>query len=940
MPSQSSVPRHDSRDSISSNGGTRLTNPRPAARTKERGPRKDILASLKKMTLEPTSRACLPAELLAVIFDHVGAEDLISVARCSRQFRDMVYDDTRWVRRLKLIGCWDEAEARQEAERQRNLNPHRPDIAPMAVLSPATSAAQLPSVPGGKLNGAAKDGDMDALVHTPTFNKRPLDYQSATTVLENVRSIRGSARQEYGRVHAALAPFYDDVVQSTYLTGSTINQPVAFRTYQTPEQQASILANVEAFAKSDNASGGLDRERRLLGVMSLFERAVLLELQAAYEQGDIEGRMRRYVNVLATLNGGAAAADLFVDQNHMLARRASFGTPSEAVDRMANTVSLQHTHAFLVKVGVAYKEEKTILAACFQQPERVSKRLLDKATQCVIMPYFMAVLDEAHERDVAAYLTAFPALFMQVNKFWNDLDPLAEKDGEVSRATALSATRAVFEMHLDVYFAEELSFFEKQAESAVVAWDKQISDREASEELLYMSNISRQADKKDFMASFKKVLMAPVNILPVSFIAKHHSSPHDTGGSQSPVSAPGTPASPAVPSQSPFAPFPRESPSRASTPVSTSTAHSDNRLPTSELAAKAAIMSARLESIRSLFSIEVALDLVHKGKSSLERMAQFAKLNDPQDDVARMQCEAIFVKTLYYLGHRHVIAGFDKAINHLTVWRSNQSRRGSRTQESSPNTAGVGSLAKFLELVNVGDLIMQMMDVFYEQELIAAGLVSSDDFLAPAVKEKKKFEQRLDERVATGLNKGIDVLVDEIEYVLATKQQVLDYNPEAAGSTGPVDIGPSAAAQEVVNIISNHIKMLQGSIDKSTFDVFCQEVGLRLFGSLCKHLKVQRISVAGAIKLISDMSHYAAFIHSMRNRDLSQYFVALCELAQIYLIAPSDAKEMAVIIADVDRFHGIFRAEEVYEFATRRADWYQVKAKVDSAMYGVGCFVM
>ncbi|KAI5302527.1 F-box protein: endocytic membrane traffic, recycling ReCYcling 1 [Ascosphaera atra] len=232
------------------------------------------------------------------------------------------------------------------------------------------------------------------------------------------------------------------------------------------------------------------------------------------------------------------------------------------------------------------------------------------------------------------------------------------------------------------------------------------------------------------------------------------------------------------------------------------------------------------------------------------------------------------------------------------------------------------------------------MDVFYEQELISTKLIDRDDFLAPAVKEKKKFEQKLDERVALGLNKGIDVLMDQVDYVLATRQQTLDFNPEAAGSTDPVDVGPCTAAKDVVDIMSSHTKMLVGSIDKSTLDVFNQEIGLRLFNSLCKHLKLQRISVQGSIKLISDMTHYASFIQTMRNKDLSLYFVALRELAQIYLIDPSDAKEMATVIADIDRFHGIFRAEEVYEFASRRADWYQVKAKVDSAIFGVDCCIM
>lgn len=88
------------------------------------------------------------------------------------------------------------------------------------------------------------------------------------------------------------------------------------------------------------------------------------------------------------------------------------------------------------------------------------------------------------------------------------------------------------------------------------------------------------------------------------------------------------------------------------------------------------------------------------------------------------------------------------------------------------------------------------------------------------------------------------------------------------------------------------------------------------------------------------MNHYFTYIQTLKNQNLLEYFIALRELAQIYLVDPSDAKELATIIADGDRFHGIFRAEEVYEFAERRADWYQIRTKVERAMYGIGCVVM
>jgi recyclin-1 len=376
------------------------------------------------------------------------------------------------------------------------------------------------------------------------------------------------------------------------------------------------------------------------------------------------------------------------------------------------------------------------------------------------------------------------------------------------------------------------------------------------------------------------------------------------------------------------------------------------KAPTDELAAKAALMTSRLEGIKSLFSIEVALSLVHNAKASLGRVAVFIPLGDQAGGEAREQCETIFVALLRILGGRHVKPGFDKAVTHLSQYNPRE--------VSQHDKGGVAPLVTFIELVNVGDLISQMIDVFYEQQLAGPKIVDRNDFLDPAGLAKKKFEQMLDESVAAGLNKGIDVLMDEVEYLCATTQLPTDYNPSAVtapdnlttekSSTGPptpslppanFDIGPTPTAMRIRDLVSSHTSMLVGSTDKSMLDVFNGEVGLRLFTAVCKHLKRQRISTEGAIKLIADMNLYFEYIRTLKNQDLLAYFRALRELSQIYLIdAKSHAKEMATIIADGDRFAGVFRAEEVYEYAERRADWYLVKREVERAMYGLECCVL
>lgn len=364
--------------------------------------------------------------------------------------------------------------------------------------------------------------------------------------------------------------------------------------------------------------------------------------------------------------------------------------------------------------------------------------------------------------------------------------------------------------------------------------------------------------------------------------------------------------------------------------------------PTDELAAKAALMTSRLEGIKSLFSIEVALNLVHAAKSSLGRASVFIWLGGQTGGEAREQCESIFVNLLRILGNRHVKPGFDKAVDHLSHYNPRE--------VSDHDQSGVAPLVTFIELVNVGDLISQMIDVFYEQQMAGPKIADRNDFLDPSGLAKKKFEQMLDESVAAGLNKGIDVLMDEVEYICATTQPPTDYNPapptsekggaSAAAAADVADIGPTQTAKRVTELVSSHTRMLVGSTEKTMLDVFNGEVGLRLFTAVCKHLKRQRISTDGAIKLIADMNLYFGYVRTLKNQDLLAYFKALRELSQIYLIAPGHAKEMATIIADGDRFGGIFRAEEVYEFAERRADWYQVRKDVERAMYGLECSLM
>lgn len=76
---------------------------------------------------------------------------------------------------------------------------------------------------------------------------------------------------------------------------------------------------------------------------------------------------------------------------------------------------------------------------------------------------------------------------------------------------------------------------------------------------------------------------------------------------------------------------------------------------------------------------------------------------------------------------------------------------------------------------------------------------------------------------------------------------------------------------------------------------------------------------------------------------MSLYFNALREVAQIYLFEAKTDKEldeMCSIIADAERYRGVFTVEEVLEFAERRSDWLAIRNKVESRVKGENCLIM
>ena len=336
-------------------------------------------------------------ELIAMIIDYLPVSDLMRFARTSRRMQEMVNDDTRWVQRLKNMGCWNELEARQrheegmkrkaEAQRAREIDEaKRTGVARSGSVNgiPGSGSAQ-PKTSLTLFDASAEEEKARKSLDTLTVRARqstidrgfdsPVlisngslltpatvkDPSAALKVFSRVKSIRGFARQEYGKIHGALAPFYFDLIRS-----HTHTDPILFRVYRDPEQQAQMLAQLKRFTQSDFALGWSEREEKLDSMIGIFENAALREFEQGIHAQDINGRMRRYAYVLVILNGGAAAIDSFIQNNPFMIRRERLGNPLDCVRHaMPGDVTLHPSLEFFRQLATILNEQASIIDRVF-----------------------------------------------------------------------------------------------------------------------------------------------------------------------------------------------------------------------------------------------------------------------------------------------------------------------------------------------------------------------------------------------------------------------------------------------------------------------------------------------------------------------------------------------------------------------------------------------
>ncbi|KAH9942244.1 exocyst complex component Sec10-domain-containing protein [Epithele typhae] len=575
---------------------------------------------------------------------------------------------------------------------------------------------------------------------------------------------------------------------------------------------------------------------------------------------------------------------------------------------------------FIADILAALEEHGARAVRVFPAEANVLVSFADRLANEVVGDYITSLLTRAREISNAIFLQATAASFKES---WRIVDTII-KVGSQGSNTPFPKTQAedvvyrMFEQNMDEYLDEEVEFVKQSFEMTCRSWEKQLSehriatDSSNADHARFLGSHNPAQVKRTVLASFTDVLLLPVTIVPRTVGAV--GAAITTGGNAAvqgiQMLNPQRWVGPGINTGAfPFArpwnanekegyvrnfdkdngmlfdigPDDDDEPEvlneKQSTPRSSLTVSvaesSASTAPTSVQSTRVSTPNpgATLDKLDLLLSLDIGLELIQADRESLKRAETFAGYPGSYGHRVRDTMEELFVLLLISLGERHIKPGFETATERMKSYKPSE----------HDETKSVAPLLQFFELVH-------------------APHIDRTDFLNTVVREKKRFEDILDDSVAAGLNAATDALMNQVEHIIQKLTKPREYYPS---EDTPLELGATEGCREAIKCLQMHCQLLKGSTSKEVLEVFYQEVGIRLIAILQKHIKRQIISLSGGFLIIADLNAY------------------------------QHAKDLAQIVRDVTRYGGAYRPEDIYEFIQRRSDWKKIEKTVDKTMYNL-----
>lgn len=741
------------------------------------------------------------------------------------------------------------------------------------------------------------------------LKKQFLELSNPLICLDSVYKVPKIAKFQVLKIRDCLEPFYADLRNNVPYDRLKI-----FKLYETPQEQAKILRSLLQYNAMDSDDITRDAVRdKLTDLIEIFENALLRELEIHFDIQDYE-KSRAFVNILIDLGNDQTLLDFFIQKMcfdndsikfvnpelfsvaEFFVKRAPFtggskgdgddeedeepddnnseNTQPEESNPLQYSLSVARFEEFSVELATAFNRLANVVDLVFPQSVPMMYNISEELITNQLQESVLILAAAAKERSL--YAEMMPLLYNKIaREFVNRLEP-CKNVGETYLTIVRELVDSSFESFALEFMNEEKLSSRLLCSLKIREWKVSLEKKEQETSQSILQHVRAEA-KSDFLTTFKKVFS----------VSSSNNKEEE------------------IPAES-----------------------------FSEVQAKARILAANIKLLNEVFSPQLALTVLNDAKQTLSRLSTFKDftVSAVRTDVLSTMQE-IFMNVLDELAAHHLKPGFERALKYL---RDYNPREIDDLIDGTKKGSAIGPLVIFFEQINMADMIVQMLDIFYKEEMIVGRVVRHENsVLNPSLQSKKNLEGMVDKYVADGLNIGMDVLFKELDSLFLSTLKESDYNP------GPLQLGhdgPSAAAKRAVAILEDNIDLLVDSAEKSIVDVFQQEVAERFFQTSVKVLKRSTVSVDGAVTLISDLNLYYQFVldHIKGNkRMIYPLFQALKKVGSLYLISGDDAKSIGQLVSDLLKFNGIFSQEEIYEFVQRRLDWMQIRKHVEKVMYGL-----
>ncbi|KAJ3108484.1 F-box protein: endocytic membrane traffic, recycling ReCYcling 1 [Phlyctochytrium planicorne] len=730
--------------------------------------------------------------------------------------------------------------------------------------------------------------------------KRQVDPHKAS-MLRNLNGMR--PRDAFRNMYSELCPYYIDF--KTRQKDSKL-----FREHKDLIEIADLLRRLRLFSQAKFILDMDELNLSLETTIEWFESMVLGQFERAYDSKNV-AEMRRNALACFHLNGGTSCINLFISKNPIFfdqtfnpslipnlvastggasgkaAAESKDGSNANPVLSVSGYALADEFAKFMDHLLTRCKEQASVVGKVFEPEMDAMTSFINKVFEDSITEYLSAVLVAAKERETnGIYLHTLATAVHCCTQFLEYI-AAAEEGVRVQTEKVKEAITVLFKSYTDKYLELELKHLGKRFDNELKKWNnrKESPNKKKKEGAAYLGDAEKaQAHKRQVMSVMKTVLYAPMALGKTLALMGNGL----IGGGSS----------------------------------TTEKSKSSEDLHDGDDSDDAVTYHLDDDSMGSLVSLELCLKLMHSNKEALGRTLVITSAVDPKK--LRANVGKVFIKLLEAIGERHMRPAFENAISRLgkSVPVDNWTENGERS-------VNMDSL-QFFELIHMSDLIHQMVDVYYAEDV--RPWVDENDFLSDIMVEKKSFDRGSDDNVASGMDKSIQVLINQVDHIMNQMHLPADYNP--TDSKMVFDLKPTKATASVIACLQAHVKLLQGSTHKDTLEVFLGEVGVRLFNVICKNLKKWQVSPTGAMQLICDFNRYHEWATTLRVPSVSRLFLVLKELGNLYMA--EGGTELRNMVHDADLYQGALRPEEIYELLAARTDYKKIQKFVESK----DCLVM